>query len=84
MRSIFLTTQPYIKNIDSSFDTISLINKEVTQVHIWINTNRLSLNVEETDFMLFSSSANNENVKETVNGIIISRVTSHKFLWVLI
>ena len=54
----FADDTPLYKEIKPSFDTINLINDELTQVQLWISANRLSLNVEKTNFMILSFRAN--------------------------
>ena len=66
-----------------SFDNINLINEELTLVQLWINVSRLCLIVEK-NFMILSNRANKEDVSFTLNGSIITKVTSHIFLMVMI
>ena len=71
------------KNIEN---LICLMNTEVKKILIWLNANKLSLNVKKTHFILFSFS--NKRIVNT-NGIVIdnqpvSRVSYTKCLGVII
>jgi hypothetical protein len=65
---------------------ISTINNEMLTIVNWLNTNKLSLNVKKTHYILFKSRRKNivlhSNVK--INNIIIDQVNYTKFLGVVI
>ena len=35
-------------------ETILLVNEEISKIYAWVNANRLSLNIDKINFMLFS------------------------------
>ena len=61
-----------------------VLNVELEKLNLWFKVNKLSLNIDKTNFMVFSNSNidNCESIK--INGIIINRVYVTKFLGVLI
>ena len=75
----------------SGFDLNELadiITYELDKLQIWFNTNKLSLNVSKTKFMIFGNIHNKgidlDKIKVYINGYAIERVTSIKFLGVII
>ena len=62
------------------------INGELTNVDIWFRANKLSLNIETTNFMLFCSKNKNKSfsIQPSINGLQIKHVTSTKFLGIII
>ena len=66
-------------------DIISQINKEIDNVYAWVKANKLSLNIDKTNFMLFTPKC----VPRTIKGVFIAgtrimEVTETKFLGVII
>ena len=66
-------------------DIISQINKEIDNVYAWVKANKLSLNIDKTNFMLFTPKC----VPRTIKGVFIAgtrimEVTEIKFLGVII
>ena len=61
------------------------INRELTNVDIWFRANKLFLNIEKTNFMLFCSKNKNKSysIQPTINGLQIKHVTSTKFLSII-
>ena len=66
-------------NIDT---LISKINHELTHLCDWFSANKLSLNVSKTNYMLFNNNNTrlNTNLQLKINGEIIDKVESTKFL----
>ena len=63
----------------------NIINTELTNVVNWLNANRLSLNVDKTNFMLFRPKGKNQECPSIqINGSEIKEVSSAKFLGVFI
>ena len=65
------------------------MNKELTNVSNWFNANKLSLNVEKTNFSFFQKSSKKDNIllrlpNLNINGFTIARDSSTKFLGVWI
>ena len=66
-------------------DIVSEINKEIANIYAWVKANKLSLNIDKTNFMLFTPKC----VPQSINGIFIDgnkimEVTETKFLGVII
>ena len=66
-------------------DIVSEINKEIANIYAWVKANKLSLNIDKTNFMLFTPKC----VPRSINGIFIDgnkimEVTETKFLGVII
>ena len=66
-------------------DIFSEINKEIANIYAWVKANKLSLNIDKTNFMLFTPKC----VPRSINGIFINgnkimEVTETKFLGVII
>lgn len=60
------------------------IEQELVLLQKWFIKNKLSLNLSKTKFMLFTNQKCPDNVRLTLNGIIIERVSEFRFLGVLI
>ena len=61
------------------------INKELQHIVNWLNSNRLSLNILKTHYMVFSPKKHKSSpdLKLEINGITISEVKECKFLGVI-
>ena len=61
------------------------LNKELRNIASWLKINKLSLNVNTTQIMVFTRKVNQiENIVLRVEGQTIERVTQTKFLGVII
>ena len=60
------------------------ISRELDKLHVWLSVNKLSLNVDKTNFILFGNRKNIDNVCISLNNSIITRVRATKFLGVII
>ena len=60
------------------------VNNELSLVNNWFNVNKLSLNIDKTNFIVFKGSDTKINCKLFINGISVKRVFSTKFLGVVI
>ena len=61
------------------------INEEIAKIYGWVNANKLSLNIDKTNFMLFAPRNSFRCIDDIViNGIRITEVTETKFLVVII
>lgn len=64
---------------------VQSINRELIKISDWITCNRLSLNVDKTNFIVFSRTKYQDNLPPLcINGSPIRRVNSVKFLGVII
>ena len=60
-------------------------NKELLKVDTWFKCNKLSLNINKTNYIIFRSTKNTSKVENTclsINGHVIEKVKSTKFLGV--
>ena len=60
------------------------ISQELDKLNIWFAVNKLSLNVNKTNFILFGNKKQTEGVHITINNVRIDRVYVTKFLGVMI
>ena len=65
---------------------VSIVNNELAKIIIWLKVNKLSLNLTETNFMIFHPRQKkvNVNVPLTPENTVIKQVMETKFLGVLI
>src|ERR1043165_4473680 len=67
---------------------VQTINNELISIAEWFSANRLSLNLEKTNFILFRSHKKicppSDSLLLSINGTLISQVSSSKFLGVYI
>lgn len=74
--------------VDSDRNLTTLINRfntELVNIVHWLNANRLSLNIEKTNFMIFRPKNKDEaGPNLTINGSQIAQVKKAKFLGVII
>lgn len=69
----------------SIIDCIQSINNELVRISNWITSNKLSLNIEKTNFIVFSKSKIPDDIPSVfINGSHIKRVNYIKFLGVII
>ena len=60
------------------------INIELSQISLWLKTNKLSLNIKKTHFMLFHRKKRDAVIKIQIDNEEIDRVYKTKFLGVII
>ena len=76
--NLFCTGKDIIKLMED-------INLELSKIFSWLNANKLSLNIDKTNFMLFCrKNVSNVNIEIKINGICIKKVEHAKFLGVII
>ena len=68
-------------NID---DVTNVVNNELKQLGLWFRANKLSLNVNKTNFMFTNKKQLRTDVHIVLNGTNIEQVTHTKFLGVTI
>lgn len=62
-----------------------ILNDELHSVVSWINANKLTLNIDKTNFIVFKSiNKSNPTISVEINGNIINRVHNTKFLGVYV
>ena len=60
------------------------INESLAELKIWFSANKLSLNIQKTNYMLFSNTTINADIRLLIGDNLIERVHSTKFLGVII
>ena len=64
---------------------VSEINIELVNIHTWVRVNKLSLNIEKTNFMLFTPNGFSRNMNcINIDGHRVEEVTQTKFLGVIL
>ena len=64
---------------------VSEINVELVNIHTWVRVNKLSLNIEKTNFMLFTPNGFSRNMNcINIDGHRIEEVRQTKFLGVIL
>ena len=61
-----------------------MVNSELQKVTVWIQANRLSLNLQKTNYMIFSNSITSLPGDVQFNGVQLKQVSSTKFLGIYI
>ena len=56
------------------------ISRELDKLHVLLSVNKLSLNVDKTNFSLFGNRKNIDNVCISMNNSIITRVHATQFI----
>ena len=76
-------TSCFIEGTDLS-DMCIQLSTEMNKLSTWFKTNRLSLNVSETNCMIFGHSNQPDHHRIYIDNIVIERVNCNKFLGVII
>ena len=63
-------------------EVCKIVSRELNILHIWLQVNKLSLNVAKTNFRIFGNKRFEENYMISINGMNINRVYVTKFLGV--
>ena len=61
---------------------IDIVNRELSTVADWLNSNKMSLNIDKTHFMIFKPKRKkcDDSFDIVINGSKINKVESTKFL----
>ena len=68
-------------------DLITTVNRELDNMSLWFKANKLSLNIDKTNYIIFKNRHSNRvynDLNICIDGIEISRVSYTKFLGVLL
>ena len=76
------TTLLFTSKSISNLNTI--INTELNKVCDWLKTNKLSINVSKTNYIVFKKNLPLDSIKIHINNLCINQVLSTKFLGVII
>ncbi len=60
------------------------VNNELSKVNDWLKVNKLSLNYEKTNFMIFSNKKTKTDIKIKIDGVFLNKVNSTKYLGVIL
>ena len=71
---------------DSLVKLESKINKELSKLQLWLNVNRLSLNISKTNYVIFHpfNKPSKDQITIKINKIALSQKTHLKFLGIII
>ena len=70
---------------DDLKDLTCLLNKELLSLFIWLKSNKLSLNTQNTFYMLFHRARiKGNNLVVKINDSVLNRVNNMKYLGVII
>ena len=65
-------------------DTETAINRELQKINLWLQRNKLTLNVDKTKFMIFHKRKKVPNLSITLNDTTITKVDSFNYLGILL
>ena len=68
-------------------DLITIVNQELSNLSVWFKANKLSLNIDKTNYMIFKNRHSNriyDDLNICIDGRKISKVSHTKFLGVLL
>ena len=70
-------------------DLITIVNHELDNLSVWFKANKLSLNINKTNYIMFKNRHsnrmyNNDDLNICIDGVKLSRVSHTKFLGVLL
>ena len=68
-------------------DLITIVNQELSNLSVWFKANKLSLNIDKTNYMIFKYRHSNrmyDDLNICIDGRKISKVSHTKFLGVLL
>ena len=67
-------------------DLVALLNSELEKLSLWLQSNKLSLNVQKTYYIVFHRARikSDEHAVITINNVILQRTNSLKYLGVII
>lgn len=66
------------------FIVLNVVKQEFKRIKTWFDVNKLSLNLEKTNFMIFSNRGRDPGASINIDGIEINRVRETKFLGVIL
>ena len=79
-------TNAIISNPDVD-ELVRVVNDELIKISSWFKANKLSLNVQKTNYVIFRNRHSNrsyDNIHIVIDGIELEQVTHTKFLGVII
>ena len=66
------------------YDTETAINRELQKINLWLQQNKLTLNVDKTKFMIFHKRKKVPNLSIALNDTTITKVDTFNYLGILL
>ena len=82
--TLFADYTNIIYSHDSTTSLCNTLNTELERLNAWFNLNKLSLNLQKTNYINFSTNNSNSTIQIAINGSNIEKVNSTKYLGVYI
>ena len=82
--NLFKVDTNIIYSHDSTISLCSTLNAEIKKLNAWFNLNKLSLNLQKTNYIDFSTNNSGSTIQIAINGSNIEKVNSTKYLGVYI
>ena len=77
-------TSVYIE-ADKESDLIKTLNEELAKLNIWLNANKLTINIAKCHYMVFHRGRKKSNICSSIlNSVSLERVQCTKFLGIII
>ena len=64
---------------DSTTSLCNTLNTELQKLNAWLNLNKLSLNLQKTNYIIFSINDSDSTIQININGSNIEKVNSTKY-----
>ena len=82
--TLFADDTNIIYSHDSTTSLCNTLNTELEKTNAWFNLNKLSLNLQKTNYITFSINNSDSTIQIAINGSNIEKVNSTKYLGVYI
>ena len=82
--TLFADDTNIIYSHDSTTSLCNTLNTELEKLNAWFNLNKLSLNLQKTNYITFSTNNLDSTIQIAINGSNIEKVNSTKYLGVYI
>ena len=82
--TLFADDTSIIYSHDSTTSLCNTLNTELERLNAWFNLNKLSLNLQKTNYINFSTNNSDSTIQIAINGSNIEKVNSTKYLGVYI
>ena len=60
-----------------------LLNRELARLFVWFSVNKLSLNLQKTNYILFRNRPPDNDLDISINNVMVPKVQSTKFLGII-
>ena len=82
--TLFADDTNIIYSHDSTTSLCNTLNTELEKLNAWFNLNKLSINLQKTNYITFSTNNSDSTIQIAINGSNIEKVNSTKYLGVYI